>query len=619
MKRNKTNERNLIYLLKEAWKNQKVLYLYFILNTVFTLILSATEILIPRFLIEEITGKRRVEAVLLCVGIYFLLMAIVGYLSQFVKAGYEMDISRFRYFFIKKMKEKTMRVSYENLENPKYLNEFWRVTTATSDIEFGVQGILVQIFILSANAVCSLFYLSILGRFNFLITLLLIGNIYLVYLLRSRATKYEVETSKKASIFGRRQYYLTNVMGNLAYGKDNRIYGLSNFLLDKLMVNHKFRRDINIDIQKRHYRTDLVEKVFSCMRDIVIYSYLIYRVIEGQISIADFTMCFMTVATLTITLESVFEDVAFVKGDLYRIEEMRIFLELPNEEDTIMPSDEAKSHSMYAKAGEMDIIPVPEAQNYEITFQHVSFAYPSANQNVYTNFNFNIKAGKKLAIVGINGAGKTTLIKLVTRLYDPTEGQILLNGIDIRRFDLQDYRRTLTAVFQDINLFAMSLKENITCTDGEVDEERILSAMEGAGLMQFYKQHGENLDMPLTRYLFDAGVDVSGGEKQKIGIARALYKNGKIMIFDEPTAALDAHAEYMLYHKLAEISKGKTLLFISHRLASTRFCDEIALIEGGHVAELGTHEELFEKRGMYYRMFMAQKKYYEEGGNEHEE
>ncbi len=618
MKANETNGRNLFYLLKEAWQNQKVLYLFFILNIVFALILSATRILTPRFLIEEITGRRRVDAVLLCVGIYFLLMAIVGYLSQFVKAGYEMDISHFRYYFIKKMKEKTMRVSYENLENPKYLNEFWRVTTATSDIEFGVQGILVQIFILSANMVSSLFYLSILGRLNFLITLLLIGNIYLVYLLRSRATKYEVETSKKASIFSRRQFYLTNVMGNLAYGKDIRIYGLSNFLLEKLMVNHKSRRDINNDIQKRHYRADLAEKVFSCMRDIVIYSYLIYRVLEGQSSIADFTMCFMTVAALTITLESVFEDVAFVKGDLYRIEEMRLFLALPNEEDAVIVSSEAKSHSTYEKKEKEGIIPVPEAQNYEITFQHVSFAYPSANQNVYTDFNFTIKAGKKLAIVGINGAGKTTLIKLVTRLYDPTEGQILLNGIDIRRFELQDYRRILTAVFQDINLFAMSLKENISCTEGGVDTERILYALEEAGLMPFYKQHGENLDMPLTRYLYEDGVDISGGEKQKIGIARALYKNGKIMIFDEPTAALDAHAEYMLYYKLAEISKNKTLLFISHRLASTSFCDEIALIDGGRVAELGTHEELLEKRGMYYQMFMAQKKYYEEGGNEYE-
>jgi len=613
MKTNKTDGSNFIYLLKEAWCNQKVLYFYFVFNILLTLILSATGILTPRFLVAELTGKARVEAILLIVGIYFVAMAVAGYLSAVVKTGYEMDIARFRYYFIKKMKEKTMRVRYENLENPRYLNEFWRVTSATSDIEFGVQGILVQMFILSANGVSSLFYLSILGRLNILISLLLIVNIYMVYLIRSRASKFEVETSKNASPFGRRQYYLTNVMGNLAYGKDIRIYGLSNFLLDKLLDNHKSRRDIDVTIQKHHYWADLAESFFSCIRDIIIYSYLIFCVLKGRISIADFTMCFMTVATLTITLEHVFEDVAFIKGDLFRIEEMKTFLALPNEEDPVMPADGSDAHSLYIKVEEGNI-PVPEAENYEITFQHVTFRYPGANQNVYTDFNFTIKAGKKLAIVGINGAGKTTLVKLVTRLYDPTEGQILLNGIDIRQFALLDYRRILTAVFQDINLFAMSLKENITCVDDAYDEKRLLSSLEDAGLMPFIKQHGENLDIPLTRYLYDKGVDVSGGEKQKIGIARALYKNGKIMVFDEPTAALDANAEYTLYHKLAEISKGKTLMFISHRLASTRFCDEIALVDGGRVAELGTHEELLEKRGMYYQMFNAQKKYYEEGG-----
>lgn len=593
---------NFRYLLEEAWCYKRVLYLYFVLNIVFTLILAAARILTPRYLIAELTGEARVETVIAIAAIFFLVTASAGTASSFVKAGYEMDISHFRYYFISRMKEKIMRVKYEKLEDPKYLNEFWRVTSATSDIEFGVQGILTQLFLLSANGVSAVFYLSILGRLNIFIVLLLIGDIYLVYLLRGKASKYEVETSRQASPFGRRQHYLTNVMGNLAYGKDIRIYGLSNILLDKLMVNHKSRRKIDADIQRHHYGVDLAESILSCIRDAVIYGYLISNVLEGRISIADFTMCFMTVATLTITLEKVFEDVAFIKGDLFRIDEMRTFLGLPNEGD----------------GGPEETVPVPQADHYEIAFRHVSFHYPGTDKNVYTDFNFTIKAGKKLAIVGINGAGKTTLVKLVTRLYDPTEGEILLNGIDIRHFVLSDYRSLLAAVFQDINLFAMSLQENITSKEGGTDEARFQAAIREAGLTSFYEQHGRNPDLQLTKYLYHDGVDVSGGEKQKIGIARALYKNGKILIFDEPSAALDAHAEYALYHELAGISKDRTLLFISHRLASTRFCDEIALIDGGRVAELGTHEELLEKKGKYYQMFMAQKKYYEKGEAAHE-
>lgn len=615
MKEKKNSGSNFMYLLKEAWLNQRVLYLYFVLNILLTLILSAAAILTPRFLIAELTGKASVKTVFLIAVTFFAVTAAGGYFLAYVKEGYELNIAHFRYYFIEKMKEKILQVRYENLENPKYLNEFWRVTTATSDIEFGVQGILVQLFNLSVNGVSSLFYLSILGRLNFWIVLLLIGNIYLVYILRSRAGRYEVETSKKSSIFGRRQRYLSNAMGNLAYGKDIRIYGMSNFLLDRLMENHKGRRAVDLDVQKHHYVADFVESVFSCVRDIVIYGYLITCVLNGRISIADFTMCFMTVATLTITLEKVFEDVAFVKEDLFRIEEMKKFLKLPNEGDPVESGEETDSASGEPGRTKEPRVPVPEAENYEITFHHVSFHYPGSDRNVYTDFNFTIRAGEKLAIVGINGAGKTTLVKLVMRLYDPTEGAILLNGIDIRCFELKHYRRLLTAVFQDVNLFAMTLRENITCTEGAYDRERFLSSVENAGLMTFFEQHGKNPDLPLTRYLYDDGVDVSGGEKQKIGIARALYKNGKIMIFDEPTAALDAHAEYTLYHELADISRGKTLLFISHRLASTRFCDEIALIDGGRVAEQGTHEELLLKQGMYYQMFMAQKKYYEEGGD----
>lgn len=610
METKQTDKSNFIYLLKEAWCNRKILYLYFVMNIVITLILSATVILTPRYLITELTSKARKEDILLIVVIYFLVMSVTGYLAAVVKSGYEMDIPRLRYYFINKMKEKTMKVCYENLENPKYLNEFWRVTSATSDIEFGVQGIFVQLFVLSANMISTLFYLSILGKLNILIIVFLIANMYFVYLSRSRASKYEVVTSKKSSPMGRLQYYLTNVMGNLAYGKDIRIYGLSNLLLNKLLYNHISRRDINVDIQKRHYKADLIESMIACIRDIIIYSYLIYCVLNGFITIADFTMYFMTVTTLTITLEHVFEDVAFIKGDLFRINEMRTFLELPNEGDYVQTTG--------GSIEELGNFPMPDTKNYEITFENVSFCYPGASQNVYTDFNFTIKAGKKLAIVGINGAGKTTLIKLIMRFYEPTKGQILLNGVNIKKFALEDYRRVLTAVFQDINLFALSFKENITCEDGEYDKERLFSSIEDAGLMPFYKQHGENLDIQMTHYLYDDGIDVSGGEKQKIGIARALYKNGEVMIFDEPTSALDAHAEYKLYHNLAKITEGKTLIFISHRLASTRFCDEIALIDGGKIVEYGTHEELLLKHGMYHKMFMAQKKYYE-GGNGCEE
>ncbi len=595
-------ENDFFYLFKEVWNYQRNLYIFYVLNLIFTLTYSLPNILAPRFMIVELTGQGRIEYILAVTAIYFLLIAVSGYLNSYIKYHYQIGISYIRYGFMEKTKEKIMKVQYKSLEDPKYLDEFWRVISATSDIEIGVQGILTQLFILSANSVTSFFYMGIISKLNLWIVLLLAVNIYLVYLFRSKAGKHEVEKSKEAVSYRRREQYLVNIMGDFAYGKDIRICGLSNFILKKLMDNHEPRHAIEVDIQRHHYLADFAESILSCVRDIIIYSYLIIGVLNGRISIADFTMFFMTVASLTIILEKVFEDAAFINSDMFRIAEMRSFLELPNEE---------------AKGG--NYIPIPDSDQYELTFEHVSFNYPGSDHNVYTDFNFSIKAGKKLAVVGINGAGKTTLVKLIVRLYEPTEGRILLNGTDIRKFALWDYRKLLTAVFQDINVFAMSLRENICCDDENFDEVKFRYALENAGLAGIYEQYGENHEIPLTRYLSDEGVDLSGGEKQKVGIARALYKDGKIMIFDEPTAALDAAAEYALYNKLAEISENKTLVFISHRLASTRFCDEIVLINSGKVAEMGTHEELMKQEGVYYKMFLAQKKYYEEGKNSHEE
>lgn len=598
----KCNSMNgFFYLINEIKKEQPYLFLYYVLNIFFTLLYSLGTVLIPRFMIEELTGQERIKYIVMIITIYLILISASGYFLSHIKNKYQFGIFNIRYYFMEKTKEKIMKIHYKNLENPKYLDEFWRVLSATSDIDIGVQGVLTQIFVLSANAVTSLFFMGILSILNLWIVILLGVNIYLVFIIRSKASKFEVKKSKTAIPYKRRQQYLVNIMEDFIYGKDIRIFGLSNFILNKLNSNHKPKREIEINIQKHNYRVDFVESVLSCIRDIVIYLYLIAGVINGNITIADFTMNFMIVASLTITLENVFKDIAYVNSDIFRITEMREFLEIPNEED------------------ECNNMNIPISEQYEITFQHVSFSYPNSEKNVFTNLNFNITAGQKLAIVGINGAGKTTLVKLITRLYDPSDGQILLNGVDIKNFEVNDYRNLISTVFQDIHLFAMSLKENVSCSDKKFDDMTFRYAIENSGLMNFYEQNRKNPEMLLTRYLTDSGIDLSGGEKQKIGMARALYKNSKIMIFDEPTAALDANAEYFLYHKLSAISDNKTLIFISHRLASTRFCDEIVLIDGGRIAEKGTHDELIKRKGLYYKMFITQKQYYEKGENNSDE
>lgn len=230
-----------------------------------------------------------------------------------------------------------------------------------------------------------------------------------------------------------------------------------------------------------------------------------------------------------------------------------------------------------------------------------------------------IRPGEKLAVVGLNGAGKTTLIKLLCGFLDPTRGQVLLNGQDIRRYNRRDYYRLFAAVFQQFFLLAGNIEENVAQRDGEIDRKRLEHCIEMAGLTEKVSSLPQGYDTKLVKSVYEDAVELSGGEKQRLMLARALYKEAPILVLDEPTAALDPIAENDIYQKYRQLTRGRTSVYISHRLASTRFCDRIILLENGVIAEEGTHEELIAKGGSYAGLFEIQKKYYQEGGARNEE
>ena len=250
--------------------------------------------------------------------------------------------------------------------------------------------------------------------------------------------------------------------------------------------------------------------------------------------------------------------------------------------------------------------------NIEIEFRNVSFRYPNSTAFVLKNINLTIKNKERLGIVGFNGAGKTSFVLLMTRMYDPTEGQILLNGIDIRRIDYEDYQKIFATVNQDFSLMAFSLLNNIAVKDEATKEETeaITELFEKNGMGERLKKLYRGLDTPVTKRLSASGVDLSGGERQKIAIIRALYKNSPVLVLDEPTSALDPVAESEVYHKFAEMSMEKTTVFISHRIYSTRFCDKIAVFNKGEIAEYGTFDDLLALKGLYYDFFETQAENY---------
>lgn len=284
-----------------------------------------------------------------------------------------------------------------------------------------------------------------------------------------------------------------------------------------------------------------------------------------------------------------------------------------------MEVDDFRSFMELDMAEEEDTIPIPEARDYTIEFHDVCYRYLKQEKNAVDHLNMVLHPGEKLAVVGLNGAGKTTMIKLLLRLYDPTEGVITLNGVDIRKFKREEYYKLFSPVFQNIEVLAFPIAEHISMKVAEdTDRDRAQAAAVEAGLEDKIKALPKGIDSELLKIVDDNGVDLSGGEKQKLALARALYKSAPLVVLDEPTSALDALAEQQLYERFNHMIGDKSAVYISHRLASTRFCDRVAMFADGRMIEYGSHDELMEKGGEYARMFEMQAQYYQEEQKEAE-
>ena len=242
-------------------------------------------------------------------------------------------------------------------------------------------------------------------------------------------------------------------------------------------------------------------------------------------------------------------------------------------------------------------------------FRNVSFHYPNNDELVLKNITTKIRVGRKLAIVGKNGSGKSTFIKLLCRLYDPTEGEILLNGIDIKKYDYDEYRQIFSVVFQDFQLFSFPVAQNVAA-GLEYDEEKVWRALAQAGMAERVKNMEKGLDTVIYKQE-DEGVEISGGEAQKLAIARALYKDAPVVILDEPTAALDPVSELEVYERFDEMVEEKTAIYISHRMSSCRFCENIVVFEDGNIAQIGNHDTLVSQNGLYRELWNAQAQYYQ--------
>ena len=418
------------------------------------------------------------------------------------------------------------------------------------------------------------------------------------YLINLGGTLY-VEKIKQASKddiakAGRKLNYIAYRTRGLDIGKDIRIYSMAGWLRAMAL---KAKED-NVRIQKRiadrQFILDLVNIVLVFIRDGGAYAYLIYMVLGGHITIGDFVLYFAAITGLGEWFAKLASGIGEMAEANNYVTDFISFIDIPD----------------HLRWEGKELPPGPK-QAVSIDFENISYAYDPAKGNVLESINLHIKAGEKLAVVGSNGAGKTTIIKIICGLIRAEEGRVLINGIDIDRFAREDYYAMFSAVFQDSGVLPVSIADNIALNVGEKkDYNRIQECIALAGLSEKIKSLPAGLETKLVRYISEDGMEFSGGETQKLLLARALYKNAPVIILDEPTAALDPIAENQIYQSYNELIHGRTAIFISHRLSSTRFCDRIILISDKGIAEAGTHDELMALNGKYAEMFRVQSQYY---------
>lgn len=373
-------------------------------------------------------------------------------------------------------------------------------------------------------------------------------------------------------------------------------------MVDFFRATAKLRTQWHYRIFRHHFTSNVMGELCALVRDALALGYLVYMMVNRGMPISDFVLYFGVIGGFS----GLLLDFAFQAQGVYETTlefcDYREFLDMP---DTL---------------NRFGGVP-PVAEACEIVLNDVSFRYAAPDGNgksdeaAYTlkHINIHIKSGEKIAVVGANGAGKTTLVKLICGLYTPTSGSVTLGGHDVSEYNIRDYYSQFSTVFQDICIVPVSIAKNVAmCKDERVDRAKVEHCIKQAELWEKVLSLPQGMDTLLVRGVNEGAVELSGGEQQKLVLARALYKDGSVIVLDEPTAALDPIAENALYLKYSELTKGKTSIFISHRLSSTRFCDRILLIENGEITECGTHEELMALCGGYAAMFNVQSFYYRE-------
>ncbi len=578
--------RDACYFVKCAFRLNPQGVLIRIPEILLRVLFKIMPIILLREILNSIQESAPIQSIMIRVLIYASVLLICNVALSWIKFFSERQTSKTDRLIRKDLTKLVTKITYYEVEKPetRTLLQMVENHVNVSELLNHVVDMIMQTLVLLGviSIVCTLQPLILLVILVVLIVRALVNK-----LTRSLWNKWRVPINDKM----RKVNYLINILNDPSFGKEIRINGLQQWVAEKMNGAEQEYLDTMSDYNKQQQTRNFFVELAVVFQELIVYLYLAYRVFFHGLLIGDFSMYISSISTFSSSFSSVINSFSEIlkAGD---------FLSLYR--DIVERNEQEGAKEIDTKSNE-----------FVIKFDHVSFIYPNTSKLVLKDVSLEIKSGESLSIIGLNGAGKTTLIKLLCRFYKPTSGTISINGTDIYEITNKEYKKILSVAFQDYKLFAFSVADNVSLSP-EYDEKRLYDALSKTGLMQKVDALPQKEKTAMGKILDDQGVEFSGGESQRIELCRVLYKDAPIVILDEPTASLDPFKEYELYKLMFEYIGNRCSIFISHRLASTRFTKNIAVFKDGEIVEYGNFDSLMSMdQGIFKSFFELQSSYYE--------
>lgn len=579
-------------------------------------VLPLFSIYLPKITIDLLEKGATVERIMRILGVYGIFMMLLYGLNDAVGSGKYNLYNAQRTNLLGLIFLKSLRIPYSDVESGEIKKIYWKAYDTIQGGDWSASSKMIYETVnLSVNVLRFFLYSTVIGYLSIPMLMVLLVLSLINYALSMSHIKFAESLREESALAQKHFYCVLNAMGNPKGAKDLRIYGMKTWMTELRDTVVLALRKLAEKSKKKDAFYEKTGFALAAARNLGAYAYLLYQASQGAMSTGEFVLYFGAITGFSGFVNSIMGSLASLRDAANGTDYIRTYLELPEENRTC-----GSRH-----IGEL-------TYPLEIEFQDVSFSYQDCpeeekdpketageedfdpcrkGRTVFTHLNLTIRPGEKIALIGINGAGKTTFVKLLCGMYEPDGGRILLNGIDRNEFPKEELYRLFSIVFQEPFILPFTVGENLTMNRIEkIDEKRAWEALDKAGLKQVFLEKQIGLNTYMSKAVMKNGVELSGGQQQKFLLARALYKDAPILVLDEPTAALDPIAESGIYDDYNKYSQGKTAVFISHRLASTKFSDRIIMLEGGRILEMGTHDELMKNGGAYAKMYEVQSSYY---------